>query len=243
VCGETRRIHIRGRDGRPDMCQRRAPRTATCGVCGRACRIALAAAGDRPAVGRCYQPPVATCSQCGQQRPCNHADTDRPVCLACAPRRLGPCGVCGRISRIARRATDNSPQVGICCYRLPLATCIDCGRERPCYWAKTDEPVCLNCPAVRRAEVCVGCGQRRVAYRRVNGGILCQTCDIKHGYSTGACRDCGQTAPLMRGLCVGCRLRVRVEQVAAGAPDLRENTHGRYVRAGLWPRSVAAVAT
>jgi hypothetical protein len=121
------------------------------------------------------------------------------------------------MSRIARRATDSSPQVGICCYRLPLATCIDCDRERPCYWAKTDAPVCLNCTAVRRAEVCVGCGQRRVAYRRVDGGILCQTCDIKHGYTTGTCQDCGQTAPLTKRLCVGCRLRVRVDQLAAGA--------------------------
>ena len=169
-------------------------------------------------MGRCcYQPPVATCSQCGAQRPCHHADTDRPMCLACAPRRLGECGVCGRMSRIARRATDGSPQVGICCYRLPLATCIDCRRERPCYWAKTDEPVCLNCTAVRRAQVCVGCGERRVAQRRVDGGILCQTCDIKHGYTTGTCHGCGQTAPLTSGLCAACKLRARVDRLAAGA--------------------------
>jgi hypothetical protein len=169
-------------------------------------------------VGRCcYRPPVATCSQCGAQRPCNYADTDRPVCLACAPRRLGECGLCGQVSRIARRATDSSPQVGICCYRPPLATCVDCGRERRCYWAKTDEPVCLNCTAVRRAEVCVGCGQRRVAYRRVEGGILCQTCNIKQSYTTDRCQDCGLTAPLIKGLCVGCRLRVRVDQLAASA--------------------------
>jgi hypothetical protein len=189
-----------------------------CGVCGRASRIALAAIGDRPAVGRCcYQPPVATCSQCGEERPCNHADTERPVCLACAPRRLGACGVCGRQSRIARRATDGSPQVGICCYRLPLAVCMDCGRERPCYWAKTGEPVCLSCTAVRRAEVCVGCGERRVAHRRVDGGILCQTCDIKHGYTTRACERCGQIAPLLRGVCAACQLGARVDQLAASA--------------------------
>jgi hypothetical protein len=192
------------------MCQRCAPTTTTCGVCGRASRTALAALGDRPAVGRCcYQPPVAVCSQCEDERPCHHADTDRPVCLACAPRRLGECGVCGRVSRIARRATDSSPQVGICCYRLPLATCIDCGRVRPCYWAKTDEPVCPSCTAVRRAPVCVGCGQRRVAQRRVDSGILCQTCDIKHGYTTATCHGCGQTEPLTSGVCAACKLRAR----------------------------------
>jgi hypothetical protein len=46
---------------------------------------------------------------------------------------------------------------------------------------------------------------------------LCQTCDIKHGYTTGACQGCGQIAPLRRGLCIGCRLRARVDQLAAGA--------------------------
>jgi hypothetical protein len=129
--------------------------------------------------------------------------------------------VCRRVSRIARRATDSSPQVGICCYRLPVAVCIDCGRERPCYWATTGEPVCLNCTAVRRAEVCVGCGERRVAHRRVAGGILCQTCDIKHGSTTRACERCGQIAPLLRGVCAACQLGARVDQLAAGAgPDI-----------------------
>jgi len=121
------------------------------------------------------------------------------------------------VSRIARRATDSSPQVGICCYRLPLAVCIDCGRERPCYLAKTREPVCLNCTAVRRAELCVGCGQRRVAHRHGAGGILCQTCDIKHGYTMRACERCGQIAPLVRGVCAACQLAARVDQLAAAA--------------------------
>ena len=201
-----------------------------CGVCGRASRIALAALGDRPAVGHCcYQPPVATCSQCGQERPCNYSGTDRPVCLACAPRRLSTCGVCGRMSRIARRASDSSPQVGICCYRLPLAVCMDCGRERPCYWAKSGEPVCLNCAAVRRAELCVGCGERRVVHRRVDGGILCQTCDIKHGYTTRACERCGQIAPLLSGVCAACQLRARVDQLAAGAGPEIARTLGPFL--------------
>jgi hypothetical protein len=125
--------------------------------------------------------------------------------------------VCGRVSRIARRASHSSPQVGICCYRLPLATCTDCRRERPCYWAKTGEPVCPKCTAARRPELCVGCGQRRVAHRRVDGGILCQACDIKHGYTTRACEGCGQVAPLLRGVCAACQLRARVDELAAGA--------------------------
>jgi hypothetical protein len=151
------------------------------------------------------------------------------MCQRCAPRTV-VCGVCGRVSRIARRATDRSPQVGICCYRLPIATCTDCGRERPCYWAKTGEPVCLNCTAVRRAELCVGCGERRVAHRRVDGGILCQTCNIKHGYTTRACERCGQIAPLLTGACAACQLRARVAQLAASAGPGIAATLGPFLR-------------
>jgi hypothetical protein len=129
--------------------------------------------------------------------------------------------VCGRVARIARRATEDSPQVGVCCYRLPVARCMDCGRERPCYWARTNRAVCTNCNHVRHARVCLGCGQIRVALRRVEGGILCQTCDIKQGNTTGPCRECGQTAPLTSGICAGCKLRVRIDQLAGGAePDV-----------------------
>jgi hypothetical protein len=107
---------------------------------------------------------------------------------------------------------------------------MDCGRQRPCYWAKTDSPVCLNCTALRGAEVCVGCGQRRVAYRRVDGGILCQTCNIKHGYATDTCHGCGQTAPLTSGVCAACKLRVRVDQLAAGASAEIAGTLAPFLR-------------
>jgi Cro/C1-type HTH DNA-binding domain len=36
-----------------------------------------------------------------------------------------------------------------------------------------------SCTAVRRAQVCVGCGERRVACRRVEAGIVCQTCGTR----------------------------------------------------------------
>ncbi len=218
VCGQTRRIHTRGRDGQPDRCARCVTPTKVCGVCGRLARIAISATPDRPAVGECcYHPPVAVCSRCGQQRPCYHAGSDRPMCVGCAGRPLGECGVCGKAARIARRATATSPQVGICCYRLPLAVCTDCRREQPCYWASSQEPVCTSCTAVRRAPICLSCGHRRVARRRVDGGVLCGPCDIKLGGTTGACRSCGQNAPLLKGVCVSCQLRERIAGLAADA--------------------------
>jgi hypothetical protein len=121
------------------------------------------------------------------------------------------------VARIARRATSDFPQIGICCYRLPVAVCADCGRERPCYWAKTGQPVCPQCTAVRRALPCVACGERRVVHRRVDRGVLCGSCDVKLGGTTGVCKACGQIAPLIKGACAACRLRARVDQLAAGA--------------------------
>ncbi len=213
------------------MCHRCVPTITTCGVCGRVARIILSATADRPAVGSCcYQAPVGICSRCGMTRPCYHADTDRAVCMRCTDRPAGECGVCGQVTRIARRATDTSPAVGICCYELPLAVCSDCGREKPCYHAKSPEPVCPSCTAVRRAPICVDCGQRRVAHRRVEGGVICGPCDLKRGGTTAACGSCGLTAPLIKGLCAACQLRERVAELAASGDPTSAVTLAPFLR-------------
>ena len=113
---------------------------------------------------------------------------------------------------------------------LPLAVCADCGRARPCYWAQTDS---------RSARAAPLCAARECAWRAVSGasltaastgGMLCQTCDVKRGGTTGACQGCGQTAPLIKGLCVACRLRARVDQLAAGAARRSPATLAPFLR-------------
>ena len=47
--------------------------------------------------------------------------------------------------------------------------------------------------------------------------MLCGSCDVKLGGTTGVCMACGQVAPLIKGSCAACRLRARVDQLAAGA--------------------------
>ena len=159
-----------------------------CGVCGRVRRIEIRARDGRP-----------------------------DICTSCTPSRPGTCGVCGRTVRIARKATDDSPAVGICCYELPIAVCTDCRRTKPCYHARGPEPVCPSCTALRRAPICLDCGQRRVAHRRVDGGVICGSCDRKRGGTTAACHRCGTTAPLIKRLCATCRLREQVAELAARA--------------------------
>ena len=48
-------------------------------------------------------------------------------------------------------------------------------------------------------------------------GVLCGSCDVKLGGTTGVCKACAQIAPLIKGACAVCRLRARVDQLAAGA--------------------------
>lgn len=68
-CGQLAAIHVRGRDGNPDLWR------------------------------RCYRPPIARCSVCGRERPCCHTDTDTPVCWSCTPRRVAECAACGPSGR------------------------------------------------------------------------------------------------------------------------------------------------
>jgi len=56
-----------------------------------------------------------------------------------------------------------------------------------------------------------------VAYCRLEVGVVCQTCAIKLGGTTGVCRGCGRTAPLLKRVCVACRLRERIAELAADA--------------------------
>ena len=105
----------------------------------------------------------------------------------------------------------------MCCYRLPLAVCTDCGRERPCFHAKGPNPICENCTRLRRAAVCADCSELRPRHRRVDGGVLCAACDRKRASTTGPCRICSWRAPLINGLCPACRLGERVTELAGDA--------------------------
>jgi hypothetical protein len=111
VCGRVRRIEIRARDGRPDICTSCAlRRPGTCGVCGRVARIARKATGESPAVGICcYRPPLAVCTDCRRDKPCYHARGPAPVCPSCTALRRAPvCVDCGK-----RRAAHRRVEGGV----------------------------------------------------------------------------------------------------------------------------------
>ena len=47
--------------------------------------------------------------------------------------------------------------------------------------------------------------------------MICSPCDRERGGTTAACDGCATTAPLIKRLCAGCRLRERVADLAASA--------------------------
>lgn len=148
VCGKLRRIEIRARDGRPDICTSCTPRRAgTCGVCGRTARIARKATADSPAIGICcYRLPLAVCTDCGRERPCFHAKGPEPLCENCTRlRRATVCADCGEL-RPRHRRVDGGVLCAACDRKRGSTTgpCRTCGSRAPLIKGR--------CPACRLGE-------------------------------------------------------------------------------------------
>jgi hypothetical protein len=125
-----------------------------------------------------------------------------------------PCGICGQKGRLAVKATEDSPAIGRCCYRPPVARCHICGRERPCYHAGGPQPICPSCASTRRSSVCLDCGRERRPALRAEGGVLCQGCAWRR---EGACGRCGARARLRGNFCGRCRLGIRLARLSSDA--------------------------
>jgi len=208
-----------------------------CGRCGCEGPLGKVACAEHPDLcRRCYraQLPRRRCGICGKIRTIRiRARDGRPdICDRCAAQPQAPCGVCGRVGPLMRAATATTPAEGRCCYRPPVAVCSACARQRPCVHADGPEPLCVSCAKVRRTVTCIACGHDRPGYRRVPDGVLCAACDRRRGGTTGACRDCRSVAPLVTRRCHGCRLRARLEQLAAEADPAAAATLAPYL-AGL----------
>lgn len=198
-----------------------------CGRCGRRRPGRLATETGPALCVNCLthdRKPRTRCSVCGKVcvkrvRPGHEVD----YCDDCVPSRdERVCGICGRVGRLAVRATATSPAMCHRCRRPPVAICSRCGRERPCNHAGDPQrAICHGCASRRIAIVnCIDCGKPRAAHRRVDGGAICQSCDRKRGNTTGACTGCGERAPLARELCDRCRLRASIVALTRdGDPD------------------------
>ncbi|MBC9719498.1 hypothetical protein H9Y04_44055, partial [Streptomyces sp. TRM66268-LWL] len=131
---------------------------------------------------RCYDALRAEdCSSCHRRAATTSRTPDgKPLCTLCTREDVvnhEPCSRCGRTAAIVRRTA----QERLCrrCFTMPTAVCSICGRTRPCYYATTGHPSCLNCVRRRRVKVepCVKCGDVRPVRGRTNEGApLCSGC-------------------------------------------------------------------
>lgn len=170
------------------------PACARCGRIGHP----LARSAEGGVCARCRRRQrAAACARCAVVKPVAGRDGDgRPVCARCADRPQRPCGVCGNVRRIGRRARDGSPDICVNCYRLPEATCSSCGRRRPCASAGGDRPLCLTCTP-RAHAVCAHCGASRPPTARRPEGPVCDPCYTAALRRRGSCAACGATRRLV----------------------------------------------
>ncbi|MGA2166406.1 MAG: hypothetical protein ABSH36_18345 [Solirubrobacteraceae bacterium] len=120
------------------------------------------------------------------------ADGTEDLCFACygkTPRRV--CGGCGEVAAIHQRARDGAPDLCRRCYRLPIAHCSVCGREKPCSYATTAMAVCGAC-TLRRVDVCAVCGEQRPIKAASAIGPLCGGCEWRRLRAKATCERCGQ---------------------------------------------------
>ena len=134
------------------------------------------------------------CDDCGRHRPIISSRAGISLCGSCynrstaRPRR--PCGQCGKVKAICVRATATTTDMCVDCYKLPVGTCVVCGRTRPCLWVATGTPTCLRC-APRATAPCAHCGQDRPPAARWAEGPVCDACYTATLRRRGTCAGCG----------------------------------------------------
>lgn len=136
-CGQPAAIRLRGRGGKPDLCQ------------------------------RCYRMPTARCSVCDRDQPCYYATTAAPVCWSCKPRRVAECAGCGRQQPVKARSPLGPLCGGCQWRRLRAkAICERCGQLRRPAMHRGDEVLCGQCAGVPQPRTCTACGMQDITWDR-----------------------------------------------------------------------------
>jgi hypothetical protein len=152
---------------------------------------------------RCYdRDRLEICSRCGQA---SHIASRTPagdaVCSACFrrdPANHEQCSNCGQTALTVRR--DDGTAWCRRCYRVPVATCSLCGRDKPCYLVAAGTPRCEHCSRRMRHAPCARCGNSRAVWTRTaDGQPLCGSCSRQRV----PCSTCGKTRTVAARLPAG----------------------------------------
>ncbi len=118
-------------------CRARRSQQDTCTGCGKQRRV-NARTGDGGAVCvTCYartRTANDACDECGSIGPLatragGKGDGSRNLCPRCYRNPRRTCGICGRLKRVALKATGAAPDVCPTCYQAPVTDCSVCGQQ------------------------------------------------------------------------------------------------------------------
>ncbi|WP_256105543.1 hypothetical protein [Streptomyces sp. ODS05-4] len=210
-CGrENIRLHSKQPGG--DWCQAcyLAQKREPCRECGRNQRVSTRLPDGTSLCPRCHAKPEEPCDSCASSAFAEVRPTQMcPKCFNGFRRARRFCGSCGELRVIVQRARNGEPDLCQDCYHTPEAVCHRCGRTRPCYHARTDNPVCGPCTE-RPAATCTRCRRQRPISAHWPLGAVCQTCYLKILHTPAECAGCHGTHPLTgqvtngAGLCGPC---------------------------------------
>lgn len=210
-CGTTDRVAARGPRGPVcRRCYRNDPaRHEECAGCGRTRRVAYRDAEGRPWCTLCYPRPRRRCSKCGETRVTTAFTPSGPVCDRCYTRPPRQCGRCGRVSPIALRARDGTPDLCASCHQGPVGECSQCGRHGLVQGRRDSKPICHRC-YTQPPDRCAFCGQLAPITARWEAGAVCRSCYPRIRANPVPCPGCGQPRVLTsldhtgRAICRAC---------------------------------------
>lgn len=198
LCGETRPVSVRDRDGRPrcEKCpvgEHRDPIEIVVGV--------VTSVDPTLSVEVVIDAVHCSTSKEGQRRQLAWALEDRPELLTGAGPETPVSSVLRLIDRLCEAGAVHIVRPG----------CPHCGRVIALVKPRDGLRLCRNCVAKSRAEACTRCGAlREPATRDEHGGAICPTCLVRDPVNQETCSRCQRRRPVsVRGaggpLCESCR--------------------------------------
>ncbi|SHS90829.1 site-specific recombinase XerD [Mycobacteroides abscessus subsp. abscessus] len=166
----------------------------SCPLCGAKKPIRNHIEGTR-CCRQCYErSQKQPCSRCGRIANVvvrNHKD--EPICAGCYrldPLNHEPCTECGRPDLIRHREPSTGQRYCGRCWRGQLATCVTCGRTKPCPSTRQGFR-CADCVRRANAEPCAECGRVLAVWSRTqSGAAVCSRCTrMKAKTSCSQCRN------------------------------------------------------
>lgn len=159
-CGRVRPFTVSRTDGKP-YCRgcRARNHLQRCAGCGNMRPVNVRDADGRGFCGTCYLArdlaPRERCASCGTLTTvaARHEDGGG-YCSRCHGHPQRRCGICGRVRRVALRATATTPDICPTCFQAPEITCSVCGAIALGRRSTADDaqPMCFRCQAARRVD-------------------------------------------------------------------------------------------